>query len=60
MRHESPQTLVLRGGRAVWSASHRAVTAEAIAASCAPEPAGPADPTPNAPPVEGDAGAHGR
>ena len=28
--HESPQVLVLRGGAAAWSASHRAITAEAV------------------------------
>ncbi|MBI3964703.1 MAG: DUF2847 family protein [Chloroflexi bacterium] len=31
VKHESPQVILLRGGRAVWSASHYAVTAEAIA-----------------------------
>ena len=30
VRHESPQVLVLRGGAAAWSASHRAITAEAV------------------------------
>lgn len=30
VRHESPQVLVLRGGDAVWSASHWAITAEAV------------------------------
>ena len=30
VRHESPQALVLRDGRAVWSASHVGVTAEAV------------------------------
>jgi bacillithiol system protein YtxJ len=33
VRHESPQVLVLRGGVAVWSASHRAITAAAVAAA---------------------------
>jgi len=28
--HESPQVLVLRDGAAVWSASHRAITADAV------------------------------
>ena len=31
VRHESPQVLVLRGGRSVWSASHFDITAEAVA-----------------------------
>lgn len=31
VRHESPQLLVLRHGRVVWHASHRGVTADAIA-----------------------------
>ena len=30
VRHESPQAILLNDGRAVWSASHRAVTAAAI------------------------------
>ena len=30
VRHESPQALVLRDGKAVWSASHWNVTAEAL------------------------------
>ena len=30
VRHESPQALVLRDGRVVWSASHWNVTAEAV------------------------------
>ena len=30
VRHESPQVIVLREGRAVWSASHHAITAEAV------------------------------
>jgi bacillithiol system protein YtxJ len=30
VRHESPQALVLRGGQAVWDASHFAITAEAV------------------------------
>ena len=31
VRHESPQVIVLRDGRAAWAASHRAITAEAVA-----------------------------
>ena len=31
VRHESPRVLVLRRGRAVWSASHGAITAAAVA-----------------------------
>ena len=31
VRHESPQVIVLRGGRPIWSASHRAITAAAVA-----------------------------
>ena len=30
VRHESPQVLLLRDGGAAWSASHGAVTAEAV------------------------------
>jgi bacillithiol system protein YtxJ len=30
VRHESPQALVIRDGRAVWSATHFDVTAEAV------------------------------
>lgn len=30
LRHESPQAIVLRGGRPVWSASHFDITAEAV------------------------------
>jgi bacillithiol system protein YtxJ len=33
VRHESPQALLLRGGRAVWSASHWDITAEALEAA---------------------------
>jgi bacillithiol system protein YtxJ len=33
VQHESPQVLVLRDGVAVWSASHRAITAQAVAAA---------------------------
>jgi bacillithiol system protein YtxJ len=31
IRHESPQTIILRNGQAVWSASHFDITAEAVA-----------------------------
>ena len=31
VRHESPQVIVLRNGAAVWSASHFAITADAVA-----------------------------
>ena len=31
VRHESPQVLLLRQGQAVWSASHWAITAPAVA-----------------------------
>ena len=31
VRHESPQVLLLRQGQAVWSASHGAITAPAVA-----------------------------
>ena len=30
VRHESPQLIVLRGGRPVWSASHFAITAAGV------------------------------
>ena len=30
VRHESPQVIVLQGGREVWNASHFAITAEAV------------------------------
>lgn len=30
IRHESPQVIVVRGGEALWSASHRDVVAEAL------------------------------
>lgn len=35
IRHESPQVLVLVGGTVVWNASHRRVTAEAVAEAVA-------------------------
>lgn len=31
VRHESPQTIILRDGQAKWSASHWNITAEAVA-----------------------------
>jgi bacillithiol system protein YtxJ len=31
IRHESPQVIVVKGGRAVWNASHYEITAEAVA-----------------------------
>jgi bacillithiol system protein YtxJ len=31
VRHESPQALILRDGKAVWSASHWSVTSDAVA-----------------------------
>jgi bacillithiol system protein YtxJ len=40
VRHESPQVLLLRGGRAAWSASHAAVTAEAVERALADGSAG--------------------
>jgi hypothetical protein len=33
VRHETPQALVIRDGRVVWTASHFRVTAEAIASA---------------------------
>jgi bacillithiol system protein YtxJ len=30
VRHESPQVIVLRGGEPVWSASHFAITVDAV------------------------------
>lgn len=35
VRHESPQVLILRNGRAVWDASHVAITAEEVARALA-------------------------
>lgn len=44
VRHESPQVILLRDGDAVWDASHRAVTARALADALAQaRPDGPAD-----------------
>jgi bacillithiol system protein YtxJ len=31
IRHESPQAIILRNGRPVWSASHYDITADAVA-----------------------------
>lgn len=31
VRHESPQAIVVRNGRAIWDASHLRITAEALA-----------------------------
>ncbi len=36
VRHESPQAILFERGRAVWHASHGAITAAALAAACAP------------------------
>ena len=33
VRHETPQVLLIRGGRVVWSATHFRVTAEAVGAA---------------------------
>ena len=33
VRHETPQALVIRGGRVVWTASHFRVTAKAVDAA---------------------------
>jgi bacillithiol system protein YtxJ len=38
VRHESPQVLVLRDGLAVWSASHRAITATGVATAFQQQP----------------------
>ena len=35
IHHESPQALLLVGGRCVWSASHGAITQESLAAALA-------------------------
>ena len=31
VRHESPQAIIVRNGKAVWDASHFAITAEDVA-----------------------------
>lgn len=53
VKHESPQALVLRDGRATWSASHCGVTAEAVTRALGVTPPDPRpgpipvpDPTP--------------
>lgn len=38
VRHESPQVLVLRDGRATWDASHFDITADAVAAALRSQP----------------------
>lgn len=35
VRHESPQAILVRDGKAVWSASHRRVTARSLAEATA-------------------------
>ena len=35
VRHETPQALLLRGGRVVWNASHHRLTADAMARAVA-------------------------
>jgi bacillithiol system protein YtxJ len=35
VRHESPQAIILRDGKAVWDASHFAITARGVAAAFA-------------------------
>ena len=42
VRHETPQALILRGGRVVWNASHHRLTADTIARAVATH--GQADP----------------
>jgi len=42
VRHETPQALLLRGGRVVWNASHHRLTADTIARAVATH--GQADP----------------
>ncbi len=37
VRHESPQVIVLRDGEAAWSASHFAITADAVADALDPD-----------------------
>ncbi len=38
IRHESPQVILVRGGRAVWHASHSGVTVEAVTSRLEGEP----------------------
>lgn len=35
VRHESPQVIVIRGGRAIWHASHYGITRDAVAEALA-------------------------
>jgi bacillithiol system protein YtxJ len=50
IRHETPQALLVRGGRVEWSASHFRVNAEELANAIARVPAPP--PTPTTTPTE--------
>jgi bacillithiol system protein YtxJ len=45
VRHETPQVLLVRHGRAEWSASHYRVTAASLARALEPLPAPPPTPT---------------
>ena len=38
IRHETPQALLVRGGRVIWSASHFRVTADAMKRALSGEP----------------------
>ena len=40
VRHETPQVLLIRNGKVVWSATHFRVTAEAVEAALKKTPAG--------------------
>ena len=44
VRHESPQVIVLRGGRVVWTASHFAITTAAVERARAAAGSVPAQP----------------
>ena len=44
VRHETPQALLIRAGRVVWSASHFRVTAAAVEKAIAGIPSGPVGP----------------
>jgi len=45
IRHETPQALLVRGGRVIWAASHFRVTADAMKKALAsPEPSRGAEP----------------
>ena len=48
VRHASPQVLVLRNGRAVWSAAHGAITTAAVRRALDASPAAAATPAPQA------------